>query len=210
MDVKRKALQTLVTKLGSILKRTRSEALSELRIITKHDAESRPIDIEAGSNPYLAEILYSSSQDSQILLLQILSQFIKFIYLLALKVIRSPELDDFGAWKMIPDLIVLALYVLSKENHFLCELALVSGAFFLEDLRRGSAVQDPGVGELRSSVFWRSPMARLPRSREAPLDRCVPFSSFFADYLGGSNLIRRSVLLWVSSCRGLRWCVTGR
>ncbi|CAN0863182.1 U-box domain-containing protein 4 [Linum grandiflorum] len=65
MDVKRRSIRTLVSKLGSVSERTREEALSELRLITKHDAESRSIVADAGAIPYLAETLYSSSHDSQ-------------------------------------------------------------------------------------------------------------------------------------------------
>ncbi|CAI0461917.1 unnamed protein product [Linum tenue] len=65
MDVKRRTIRTLVSKLSSVSERTREEALAELRLITKHDEESRPIVAEAGAIPYLAETLYSSSHESQ-------------------------------------------------------------------------------------------------------------------------------------------------
>lgn len=61
MEVKRRTVRTLVTKLSSVSEQTRTEALCELRLITKHDAESRPVIAEAGAIPYLAETLYSSS-----------------------------------------------------------------------------------------------------------------------------------------------------
>ncbi|GLT45992.1 hypothetical protein SLA2020_197840 [Shorea laevis] len=65
MEVKRRTVRSLVAKLSSVSEQTRSEALAELRLITKHDAESRPVVAEAGAIPYLAEILYSSSSTSQ-------------------------------------------------------------------------------------------------------------------------------------------------
>ncbi|GLT88606.1 hypothetical protein SLE2022_066230 [Rubroshorea leprosula] len=65
MEVKRRTARSLVAKLSSVSEQTRSEALAELRLITKHDADCRPIVAEAGGIPYLAEILYSSSSSSQ-------------------------------------------------------------------------------------------------------------------------------------------------
>ncbi|GKV39636.1 hypothetical protein SLEP1_g47381 [Rubroshorea leprosula] len=65
MEVKRRTARSLVAKLSSVSEQIRSEALAELRLITKHDADSRPIVTEAGAIPYLAEILYSSSSTSQ-------------------------------------------------------------------------------------------------------------------------------------------------
>ncbi|KAJ9179549.1 hypothetical protein P3X46_011325 [Hevea brasiliensis] len=65
MEVKRRTARSLVSKLGSVSEQTRSEALAELRLITKHDADSRPIIADAGAIPFLAETLYSSSHDSQ-------------------------------------------------------------------------------------------------------------------------------------------------
>ncbi|XP_031285424.1 U-box domain-containing protein 4 [Pistacia vera] len=65
MEVKRRTLRSLVTKLGSVSEQTRAEALAELRLISKHDADSRPIIAEAGAIPYLAETLYTSSQAAQ-------------------------------------------------------------------------------------------------------------------------------------------------
>lgn len=65
MEVKRRTARSLVAKLSSVSEQIRSEALAELRLITKHDDESRPIVAEAGAVPYLAEILYSSSSSSQ-------------------------------------------------------------------------------------------------------------------------------------------------
>uniref|UniRef100_A0A6M2EKN8 U-box domain-containing protein n=1 Tax=Populus davidiana TaxID=266767 RepID=A0A6M2EKN8_9ROSI len=65
MEVKRRTARLLVTRLGSVSEQTRSESLAELRLMTKNDAESRPIIAEAGAIPYLEETLYSSSHDSQ-------------------------------------------------------------------------------------------------------------------------------------------------
>ncbi|CAN1781192.1 U-box domain-containing protein 4 [Linum perenne] len=65
MEVKRRSVRTLVAKLSSVSERTRDESLVELRLITKHDEESRLIVAEAGAIPYLAETLYSSSHKSQ-------------------------------------------------------------------------------------------------------------------------------------------------
>ncbi|KAL5570225.1 hypothetical protein UlMin_026800 [Ulmus minor] len=65
MEVKRRTIRSLVAKLSSVSEHTRSEALCELRLITKHDAESRPIIADAGAIPYLAETLYSVSHAAQ-------------------------------------------------------------------------------------------------------------------------------------------------
>ncbi|EEF49542.1 U-box domain-containing protein 11 [Ricinus communis] len=65
MEVKRRTARSLVSKLSSVSEQTRSEALSELRLITKHDPDSRPIIAECGAIPYLAETLYSSSHTAQ-------------------------------------------------------------------------------------------------------------------------------------------------
>ena len=65
MEVKRRTVKTLVTKLGSVSERTRVDALCELRLMTKLDAESRPLIAEAGAVLYLAGTLYCSSHSSQ-------------------------------------------------------------------------------------------------------------------------------------------------
>ncbi|KAK6271407.1 hypothetical protein POUND7_008505 [Theobroma cacao] len=65
MEVKRRTARTLVAKLSSVSERTRTEALSELRLISKHDPESRPLIAEAGAVPYLSETLYGSSPTLQ-------------------------------------------------------------------------------------------------------------------------------------------------
>ncbi|XP_059430604.1 U-box domain-containing protein 11 [Corylus avellana] len=65
MEVKRRTVRTLVARLSSVSEQTRAEALSELRLMTKHDAETRPLIAEADAIPYLAETLYSSSHAAQ-------------------------------------------------------------------------------------------------------------------------------------------------
>ncbi|XP_021910879.1 U-box domain-containing protein 11 [Carica papaya] len=65
MEVKRRTARSLVAKLSSVSEQTRADALAELRLISKVDAESRPLIAEAGAIPYLAETLYSASYASQ-------------------------------------------------------------------------------------------------------------------------------------------------
>jgi hypothetical protein len=65
MEVKRRTAQTLVKKLSSVSEQTRTEALCELRLISKNDPESRPFIADAGAVPYIAETLYSPSPVSQ-------------------------------------------------------------------------------------------------------------------------------------------------
>ncbi|PSS24311.1 U-box domain-containing protein [Actinidia chinensis var. chinensis] len=65
MEVKHRTVKTLVSKLGSVSEQTRTEALCELRLISKQDAESRPLIADAGAIPYLAETLYSPSPVAQ-------------------------------------------------------------------------------------------------------------------------------------------------
>ncbi|XP_040995115.1 U-box domain-containing protein 11-like [Juglans microcarpa x Juglans regia] len=65
MEVKHRAVRYLITKLSSVSEQTRVEALSELRLMTKHDANARPLIAEAGAIPYLADTLYSSSHVAQ-------------------------------------------------------------------------------------------------------------------------------------------------
>lgn len=65
MEVKRRTIRSLVSKLSSVSEQTRTEALSELRLITKHDAESRPLIADAGAVPFLAETLFSPSHAAQ-------------------------------------------------------------------------------------------------------------------------------------------------
>ncbi|GMY22755.1 U-box domain-containing protein 11 isoform X1 [Fagus crenata] len=65
MEVKRRTIRTLVSRLSSVSEPTRCDALCELRLMTKLDADSRPLISEAGAVPYLTETLYSSSHASQ-------------------------------------------------------------------------------------------------------------------------------------------------
>lgn len=62
MEVKSRAVETLVSKLGSVSEQTRTEALCELRLISKNDPESRQVIAEAEAIPYLSEALYSPTQ----------------------------------------------------------------------------------------------------------------------------------------------------
>lgn len=60
MDVvKRRAVKALVTKLTSVSEQTRTEALCELRLLSKNDDETRPLIAEADAVPLIAESLYS-------------------------------------------------------------------------------------------------------------------------------------------------------
>ncbi|XP_052193603.1 U-box domain-containing protein 4 [Diospyros lotus] len=65
MEAKRRAVKNLVAKLGSVSEQCRTEALCELRLISKHDPDSRSVISDAGAIPYLAETLYSPAQVSQ-------------------------------------------------------------------------------------------------------------------------------------------------
>ncbi|KAJ7982352.1 RING-type E3 ubiquitin transferase [Quillaja saponaria] len=65
MEVKHRTARFLVGKLSSVSEQTRVEALCELRLMSKNDAESRPLIAEAGAIPYLSETLYSSSPATQ-------------------------------------------------------------------------------------------------------------------------------------------------
>ncbi|KAL0557490.1 hypothetical protein IC582_006034 [Cucumis melo] len=65
MEVKRRTVSTLVSRLSSVSEQTRCESLSELRLMTKNDVESRSLIVEAGALPYLSETLYSSSHVAQ-------------------------------------------------------------------------------------------------------------------------------------------------
>lgn len=61
MEVKRLMVEELVSKLSSVSEETRTEALCNLRRISKDDPESRPLIFDAGALPYLSEILLSPS-----------------------------------------------------------------------------------------------------------------------------------------------------
>ncbi|KAE8684330.1 putative receptor serine-threonine protein kinase [Hibiscus syriacus] len=65
MEVKRRTARNLVAKLSSVSEQTRTEALCELRLISKHDPESRSLIADAGAVPYLSETLYGSSPTIQ-------------------------------------------------------------------------------------------------------------------------------------------------
>ncbi|XP_060218311.1 U-box domain-containing protein 11 [Lycium barbarum] len=65
MEVKRRAVKNLVMKLSSVSEQTRTEAICELRLISKNDSDSRPLIADAGAVPYLSESLYSSNKLSQ-------------------------------------------------------------------------------------------------------------------------------------------------
>ncbi|KAI9088276.1 hypothetical protein K1719_029997 [Acacia pycnantha] len=64
-EVKRRTVRTLVGKLSSVSEKTRVDALSQLRLMTKQDPEIRPLIVDSGAIPYLAETLYTSTPDSQ-------------------------------------------------------------------------------------------------------------------------------------------------
>ncbi|KAF1896726.1 hypothetical protein Lal_00034426, partial [Lupinus albus] len=65
MEPKSRTVRTLVTKLSSVSERIRTDALSELRQLSKDDPETRPMISDSGAIPYIAETLYSSSHLSQ-------------------------------------------------------------------------------------------------------------------------------------------------
>ncbi|KAK4379150.1 hypothetical protein RND71_001012 [Anisodus tanguticus] len=65
MEVKRRAVKNLVTKLSSVSEQTRTEAICELRLISKNDSDSRSLIADAGAVPYLSESLYSSNKLAQ-------------------------------------------------------------------------------------------------------------------------------------------------
>ncbi|KAL6327678.1 hypothetical protein AAG906_022618 [Vitis piasezkii] len=60
MEVKRRTARSLVARLSSVSQQTRTEALCELRLISKHDPDSRCFIADAGAVPYLCETLYSA------------------------------------------------------------------------------------------------------------------------------------------------------
>lgn len=57
--VKRRAVKTLVSKLTSVSEQTRTEAICELRLLSKNDPDSRPLIADANAVPLIAESLYS-------------------------------------------------------------------------------------------------------------------------------------------------------
>lgn len=60
MEVKRRTVKSLISKLGSVSEQARTAALCELRQLTKTDPETRPIIAELGGIPFIADTLYSS------------------------------------------------------------------------------------------------------------------------------------------------------
>ncbi|KAK8647325.1 hypothetical protein V6N13_121069 [Hibiscus sabdariffa] len=65
MEVKRRTARNLVAKLSSVSDQTRTQALCELRLISKHDPDSRPLIANAGAVRYLSRTLYGSSPTAQ-------------------------------------------------------------------------------------------------------------------------------------------------
>ncbi|KAK8643250.1 hypothetical protein V6N13_012554 [Hibiscus sabdariffa] len=65
MEVKRRTARNLVAKLSSVSEHTRTQALCELRLISKHDPDSRPLIANAGAVRYLSRTLYGSSPTTQ-------------------------------------------------------------------------------------------------------------------------------------------------
>lgn len=63
MEVKRRSAITLVRRMSSESDQARSEALCELRLLSKHDPDSRLLIADAGGLPLLVKSLYSSSED---------------------------------------------------------------------------------------------------------------------------------------------------
>ncbi|KAL2478163.1 ARM repeat superfamily protein [Forsythia ovata] len=58
--VKRRTVKALVTKLSSVSEQTRTEAMCELRLLSKNDPESRLLIAEANAIPFISESLYST------------------------------------------------------------------------------------------------------------------------------------------------------
>ncbi|KAG9458124.1 hypothetical protein H6P81_002632 [Aristolochia fimbriata] len=65
MEVKRRAARSLVQRLTSDSDRIRSDATCELRLLSKHDPDSRLFIAEAGAVPLLVQTLYSVDADAQ-------------------------------------------------------------------------------------------------------------------------------------------------
>ncbi|OVA18513.1 Armadillo [Macleaya cordata] len=65
MEVKRRTVRSLVNKLSSVSEQTQIEAICELRLMSKHDPESRSLIAESGVLPILTETLFSSSPTAQ-------------------------------------------------------------------------------------------------------------------------------------------------
>ncbi|XP_068662444.1 U-box domain-containing protein 14 [Aristolochia californica] len=65
MEVKRQAARSLVQRLSSESERIRTDATCELRLLSKHDPDSRLFIAEAGAVPLLVQSLYSVEANAQ-------------------------------------------------------------------------------------------------------------------------------------------------
>lgn len=65
MEVKRRTARSLVQRLNSDSEQIRTQALCELRLLSKHDPDSRAYISEAGAVHLLLHLLYSSSPAAQ-------------------------------------------------------------------------------------------------------------------------------------------------
>ncbi|XP_077217937.1 uncharacterized protein LOC143852440 [Tasmannia lanceolata] len=61
MEIKRRTAKLLVKRLSSDSEQTQIESLCELRLLSKHDHESRSLISDSGSIPLLTQFLYNSS-----------------------------------------------------------------------------------------------------------------------------------------------------
>ncbi|RZC83420.1 hypothetical protein C5167_046204 [Papaver somniferum] len=65
MEVKTRTVRSLVNKLSSVSEKSQIESICELRLMSKHDPESRSLIAESGALPILTETLFSSSEIAQ-------------------------------------------------------------------------------------------------------------------------------------------------
>lgn len=65
MEVKRRTARSLVKRLSSDSDQIRTEAMCELRLMSKHDPEIRPFISDSGAIPLLLQFLYSASSTIQ-------------------------------------------------------------------------------------------------------------------------------------------------
>ncbi|KAK9128994.1 hypothetical protein Syun_017791 [Stephania yunnanensis] len=65
METKKRTARILVERLSSASPETRTAALAELRLISKHDPESRPLIAGAGAVPCLVDALYTGGADQE-------------------------------------------------------------------------------------------------------------------------------------------------
>ncbi|MCL7042768.1 hypothetical protein MKW94_006298 [Papaver nudicaule] len=65
MEVKSRTIRSLVNKLSSVSEKSQIESICELRLMSKHDPESRSLIAESGALPILTETLFSSSEIAQ-------------------------------------------------------------------------------------------------------------------------------------------------